>query len=106
MQLGATHTVTIGDLRFAIRMTWGKYRQILRETDALRKADSTSELVDAMSRYATECVVGVEGLQDSSGQPVAWSATVVDELPPEVMQELFGRLLAPAEGEGADPTPA
>lgn len=98
MKLGALKPVSVDDVVFYLKPTWGakkRYQAGMLKLDWTEDVDTekraaimgrVDELRDALLR---ETVVRVDGISDEAGQPVRWDEIALDDLPPDMVERVF-----------------
>lgn len=99
MQLGEISTLTVEDLKVAVRIEWGELRNTIK---SVNEANTNAEVMDAITEALKKHVVGIEGLTDGKGKALAWSAATLDKLPPWAVRDIYTALLDVASAPRAN----
>lgn len=91
MDLNDVTTLHVLDLEVDVRMEWGELRKLIRGVSGAT-AENAGKVFDSITDTLKNYVVDVRGLT-KAGKPVAWEATIVDKLPPVVVQGIVTALL-------------
>jgi hypothetical protein len=101
MEIGDLMILKIEDTTWAFKLTFGEYRKLVNELQALQENEDGDKLIDRQLQTLRERVVKVEGLT-KDGEPVQWAASMVDEMNPLQVKQILGTLMN--LGEAATPT--
>lgn len=106
MKLGQLKRVVIDyqgeTITFMVRAEYGikrAYLNKLRDIGPALDASGVGEkfsaglsLEQAARELLIDAVVSVSGIEDDAGEPVQWSADLIDKLPDEIVEELIAAL--------------
>lgn len=100
MKLGGVTPITVGDVTFLVKFTWGDLKNIANEIKGrdLNNPGAAMELLTKMEKSLLKWVIGIEGLEGADGKPVKkLTQAVLDDLPRDMVMELFQKMTRSGE---------
>ena len=91
MDLNAVTTIEVDGLQVDVRMQWGQLRALVKQINKADE-DNAEAIFDAMGDALKQNVADVRGLT-RDGEAVPWSPALIDELPLELVKNLWAALL-------------
>ena len=99
MKIGALKAATFDDVTFWLKPTWGgrnRYQASMVQFAKDNETEASEEDANMMFRFddlrktvILETVVRVDGITGEDDKPVAWADVALEDLPPEMVEDLF-----------------
>lgn len=104
MRLGQITQIKVPEtgLTLLVRVKWGEYKKLAKQISEKDELEALGDIDGFLRAIIADC----RGLEDTDGEPLAWTAEVLDELNPATVMACFKALMNIGEAGSGDPLPA